>query len=135
MPGGILNVTWGTWVNQIMPNTEYKDKIGIWGSFKIGNNEKRILIINACRITNSRKTGDQTTKAQLDRIDRAKKENDHWKKMLDDIIKHVNDEKEVNYVLLFGDLNQDIYSPEIHHFMNQIGLCEIYDNFNQIDPK
>ena len=45
-----VNITWGTWVNEIMPNTQHKDRIGRWGALNIGNNEKKILMINACRI-------------------------------------------------------------------------------------
>ena len=91
LPGGTSNAIQGTWINQIMLNTQCKDRIGKWGTFKIGNNEKRILMINACRKTKSTKAGDRKTKVQLGRIDRLKNANENCKKMLDDIVKYVNE--------------------------------------------
>ena len=102
-------MTWKSWVNIIVPGLKYVDEIGTWRAFKVGNNEKIVLVINVHVTLYSFGAGQYISKAQCDRKRGVKNAKHHRQQILHDIVEYIKKIERVNDILLIDNINQDVY--------------------------
>jgi len=116
LPRGTLNILIGQLAGLRVKDKDKYDELGRWSSFQLEGNNKMVQVINLYRIPDSTTPGILKSKAQYDRATGITKTVRQYQKEILVTIKKVIDDarnKKVDYILVVGDLNQDVEDPRI----------------------
>lgn len=111
--GGTMSDTWGTMVNMVILGSKCKDTLGRWNSMTIGGRDKKILLMTMCRLPTTCSKGIFTSKAQNNRAIAMYYTSHYRKDVLESVMNRIHNFSEVDDVLFFGDMIEDICSSTI----------------------
>ena len=93
-------------------------------------NRKRAVLINVCRILDSESGGANSSKTQyvreIGRVQSARKMRKEQLKVLAEYVKRCA----ATDVIVAGDLNGRVSSENTNNFMNETGLCDLFQEMN-----
>ena len=113
-----------------------KNKFRRWTSTRIEVGKRKMQIFNVHRIPESTQSRILKSRAQYDRVgSEVKLSREYRTEMLRDLTNEMNalKNKGTQGINITGDMNQDIASNQMQHFIRENGLCVLHQEMNDTD--
>ena len=125
-----MSSIWVNVVNIVITGIEYLDVLGRWNSITIEGREKKLMIITMYRVPSNWSKWIFTSKYHHDREITTRDIACYRSEVLESITNYIRNYSEVDDILFFWDMNEDISLNVIERFMNGLFDACDYINYN-----
>ena len=128
-----MSITWGRVQTLLKNETVFEHEHGYWNSFVVQGEEKAILFLMFYRILATSSKVPITSHYQLNYVHRLMHpEKKYREKILNKMVEFVHKQKNIDDIIIAGDLNSALHEDEIQRFFTRIGVTDIFSEVNDV---